>query len=73
MSLESRPALQDPARRLCRGGDRLRLRGVHPQREPLGRHHDAALAAAPPLRQGQVPRQQEGATQDEENAGNIFF
>ena len=61
---------QDPPRRPRRRGDRLGLGGVHPEREPERRHHDAAVAEALALRQGQVPGQQEGAIEDEENAGN---
>ena len=51
------------------GSTLLRIGRVHPQREPERRHHDAAVAEALALRQGQVPGQQEGALEDEENAG----
>ena len=61
---------QDPPRRLRRRGHRLGVGGLHKEREPERGHHDAALAEAPPLREGQVPGEQGGAVEDEENAGN---
>ena len=60
---------QDPARRLRRRGDRLGVGGVHPEREPQRPHHDAALAETLALREGQVPGEQEGPLEDEEDAG----
>ena len=44
-------------------------RRVHPKRESERRHHDAAVAETLALREGQVPGEQEGPAQDEEDAG----
>ena len=62
---------QDPARRLGRRGDRLGNGRVHPEREPQRTHHDAALAETLALREGQVPGEQEGPLEDEEDAGTV--